>query len=113
MKRRKVKHSTAAHQDYTRLMDFLVENRGVDTAFAVDAILERAVQSLEHMPDRGRVVPELHDRGYTEYRELIAAPYRIVYKPISRDEVWIVAIVEGHRELDELLLERARRLGLE
>ena len=55
------------------------------------------------------MVPELHDRGYTEYRERIAAPYRIVYKPAG-GEVWIVAIVDGRRELEELLLERARRL---
>jgi toxin ParE1/3/4 len=56
-------------------------------------------------------VPELRDRGYTEFRELITAPYRVVYKSVNR-EVWLVAIIDGRRDLGELIFERARRMEL-
>ncbi len=70
--------------------------------------IERVVHSLEALPDRGRVVPELERRGIAAYREIIAKPYRIVYRVVG-PEVWILAIVDGRRDLDELLYERARR----
>ncbi len=85
---------------------------GVGAALAVDRLMDAAIRSLQHLPDRGRVVPELRDRGYTAYREIIAAPYRIVYQA-SRRDVWILAVVDARRDLDELLFERAQRAGVE
>ena len=111
MKRREVRHSTASHEGYAALIDNLAETRGVRAASAVDARLERAISSLSVMASRGRLVPELRHEGDLAYREIISGVYRIVYR-IVEDEVWIVAIVDGHRQLDELLLERAQRFRL-
>lgn len=108
MTRRKVRHSTAAHEDYASILEHVLASSGLDAALAVDGILDRAIRSLALLPDRGRVVPELRERGYAAYREIIAAPYRIVYRA-SRLEVWILAVVDGRRDADELLFERARR----
>jgi plasmid stabilization system protein ParE len=108
VKRRKVHYTTLAFEDLTALLLGIAERRGVPAAAAIDILIERQIKSLERMPDRGRRVPELVDRGHTSYRELIAAPYRIVYRPTDR-EVWVIAIVDGRRDLEELLAERAQR----
>jgi toxin ParE1/3/4 len=111
VKRREVRHSTASHEDYVALIDHLVETRGLATASAVDAKLERAIASLALFSGRGRIVPELRHAEDPEYRELISGAYRVVYR-IVEDEVWIVAIVDGHRNLEELLLGRAQRFRI-
>ena len=53
-------------------------------------------------------MPELRLRGITLYRELIRAPYRIIYRIVGA-EVWVLAIVDGRRDLDALLNSRIRR----
>ena len=108
---RKVRYATSAHEDYAALIEYVLARSGREAALAVDALLERAIASLERF-DHGRVVPELRDRGYEGYREVIAAPYRIVYQ-VTRREVWILAIVDSRRDLDELLHERVRRAPLD
>ena len=108
MMKRKVVLSTAALQDFTSTIEYINARDGVDAAGAVGDLIENAVRSLDELSERGRVVPELERRGISTYRELIAQPYRIVYHLVGR-EVWILAIVDGRRDLEELLYERARR----
>jgi plasmid stabilization system protein ParE len=109
--RREVRHSTASHEDYAALIEYLVDTRGLGVASAVDAKLERAISSLSAMASRGRIVPELRSERGPEFREIISGTYRIIYR-IVEDEVWIVAIVDGHRDVDELLLGRAERFQI-
>jgi toxin ParE1/3/4 len=111
VKRRDVRHSTASHEDYAALIEYLADTRGLDVASAVDARLERAISSLSVMAGRGRMVPELRSERGPEFREIISGAYRIIYRNVE-DEVWIVAIVDGHRDVDELLLGRAERFRL-
>ena len=106
MKKRTVVLSTAALQDFTSTLEYFNARDGADAAGMIADRIERV---LEALPDRGRVVPELERRGIAAYREIIAKPYRIVYRVVG-PEVWILAIVDGRRDLDELLYERARRL---
>jgi plasmid stabilization system protein ParE len=104
----KVVLATAALQDITSTLEYVLARSGEEAAARVDELIDTAIRSLERLPDRGRVVPELERRGIATFREAIATPYRIVYRVMGR-EVWIVAVVDGRRDLDELLHERARR----
>jgi plasmid stabilization system protein ParE len=106
--RRAVRLSRAANEDYTELIDHLCATVGLDVAARIDARIERILDTLGEMPERGRLVPELVELGYDEYRELITSPYRIVYE-VGQDIV-VVAIVDGRRQLGELLAERAGRI---
>lgn len=64
--------------------------------------------SLQLLPERGRVVPELRKIGVLHYREALHKPWRMVYKIQGRD-VWIMAILDGRRDLADLLFERLTR----
>jgi plasmid stabilization system protein ParE len=105
---RKVLRSAAATEDMLAIADDLLSDLGVEAALAADESIDAAIESLDVMGNRGRVVPELRSRGVTTYRELIVMPYRIIYRVEPR-EVWVVAVFDHRRDLDQLLLERARR----
>lgn len=111
MKRYRVTVSSAASLDTARIATYLATAEGIDVAIATDSRIDAKLGSLAHMAHRGRVVPELQRRGITSYRELVAAPYRIMYR-VVRNEVWVVAVIDGRRDTDRLLYERARRDAL-
>lgn len=108
MKRRTVIVSPAASDDLAGLLDYVMATRDLAAAIALDRRLDDALANLARLPDRGRAVPELRARGISIYRELQRPPYRIVYRTVG-PEVWALAIVDGRRDLDSLLFERARR----
>ena len=100
--------SSAASDDLAGLLDYVMATQDVAAAVALDRRLDDALATLAQVPDRGRVVPELRARGIGLYRELIRPPYRIVYR-VTGAEAWVLAVVDGRRDLDGLLFERARR----
>jgi toxin ParE1/3/4 len=104
----KVVRSEAAVDDMLAIADDVCLALGVDAALAVDDRLDAAIESLDELGERGRVVPELRVRGITTYRELVSLPYRILYRALAR-EVWIVAVLDHRRDLASVLHERARR----
>jgi len=57
---------------------------------------------------RGRLVPELLHTGISQYRELISAPWRIVYR-VERQQVLIMAVLDSRRDLQAVLLNRLAR----
>jgi len=60
------------------------------------------------MPTRGRIVPELKRHGVTGFRELIERPWRMIYF-IKGKRVSVVSVLDGRRQLEDLLLERFLR----
>ena len=75
---------------------------------AVLSRLSARVSSLVAAPGRGCVVPELLHAGLSLWRELIVKPYRIVYRVDAR-KVYVLAVFDGRRDLEDLLLERLVR----
>jgi len=59
----------------------------------------------DFFPLKGRVVPELQKEGITFYREIIASPWRIIYK-VGNDTVYIMAILDSRQNVEELLLQK-------
>ena len=63
--------------------------------------MRTAVSRLEHLPKRGRVVPEFPEG---QYREILVGPYRVVYRHLEdRDMVLVSAVMHGNRLLPPLI----------
>ena len=67
--------------------------------------IRKKAHSSNFFPLKGRVVPELQKEGITFYREVIASPWRIIYK-VGNDTVYIMAILDSRQNIEELLLQK-------
>lgn len=94
----------AAQSDLYEIAQFIAAE-SLDNALAVIDRLERRCSTLERLPERGRIVPELKAVDILIYRELIVKPWRIVYRR-DANQVYVMAVLDGRRSLSGLLLER-------
>ena len=70
--------------------------------------LEDACLRLADFPNRGHVPPELERVAVLDYLEIHYKPYRIIYQ-ISSNKVFIHCVLDGRRDLQELLRNRLLR----
>ena len=96
-----------AREDLTEIIEYIAQD-GIGDALAVLQKLETKAALLITLPNRGRVVPELLHTGISQYRELISAPWRIVYRVDNR-QVLIMAVLDSRRDLQTVLLNRLAR----
>ncbi|MBI5499048.1 MAG: type II toxin-antitoxin system RelE/ParE family toxin [Deltaproteobacteria bacterium] len=97
----------AAVSDLEAVVEHLAAEDLVAAGRLLDG-LERRARTLESLPRRGRVVPELaalHVRGY---RELLHGPYRLMYSVEGR-RVDVLALLDGRRDLQSVIVERLLR----
>lgn len=98
----------AAARDLEELVSFIALDAAHDAERVLQRI-ERRASTLESSPARGRAVPELARFGMRSWRELIVRPYRIVYRA-EGDTVTVLAVFDGRRDLEDVLLERLLRM---
>ena len=103
----RVQWAEAAVRDLEELFSYIATDSPLNAERILGKLEKRAL-SLGSAPTRGRVVPELAHFGIRNWRELIVRPYRILYR-IEEDTVNVLAVLDGRRELQDLLLERLIR----
>ncbi|MFZ4858980.1 MAG: type II toxin-antitoxin system RelE/ParE family toxin [Desulfuromonadaceae bacterium] len=96
-----------AEADLDSIIDFIADD-SIDAALAVFTRIRERAATLHHFPNKGRVVPELLQHGIVQYRELILSPWRIMYR-IDGSVVYVTAVFDSRRNLEDLLLERLTR----
>jgi toxin ParE1/3/4 len=94
-----------AARDLDDLTLHLERRDGPDQADLVLAQIDTALGTLAQFPMRGAYPPELLALGMKEYRELLCGPYRIIYR-VASEAVYVLAIVDGRRDLQALLQRR-------
>jgi plasmid stabilization system protein ParE len=102
-----VEMAAVAQGDLQAIVEFIA----ADDPGAARRVLDQLATScaaLKKMPERGRVVPELAAVGLATYRELVVSPWRVIYR-ISGLTVFVLAVVDGRRNLEDLLLARVVR----
>ena len=102
--------SGAAEQDVTDILEFVARQDGIARALDLYANLREAVDSLALLPRRARIVPELRDIGLHDFREILVGPYRMFFR-VEQQVVLLLGVVDGRRDLAELLFERALRIA--
>ena len=105
--RYRVRWTRAADQDLESIVDFIARDN-IGIAVQVLNKLRKAASKLETLPERGRIVPELADFGVRIYREILCPPWRIIYR-ISDRNLFVMAVVDCRRNVEDILLERLTR----
>jgi len=93
-----------AHNDLENIIDY-ISNDSIDNALDILFRIKEKAETLFSYPGRGRIVPELKYHNIENYRELIFNFWRIIYK-IDMDRVYVLSIVDGRRNIEDILLER-------
>ncbi len=75
---------------------------------AVYQNLKNNCLQLANFPSKGKVPPELARISVLRYRQIVWKPYRIIYK-FSDETIYMMAILDGRRNLEELLTKRLLR----
>lgn len=96
-----------AIRDLEEIVDFVEQEAPMAARRLFDRIVEHS-RALETFPLRGRVVPELARFEVESYRELIVAPFRLMYRVETR-QVMVVGVFDGRRNLEDLILSRLQR----
>jgi len=89
----KVRWTRPALDDLLSIFRYVARDNP-DAAFRLRDRLREATALLVDHPRMGRVVPEIGDESV---REIVRGNYRIQYR--VAEEVHVVAVVEGHRDL--------------
>jgi toxin ParE1/3/4 len=70
--------------------------------------IKETVKDIEAFPKQGRIIPELQNENITKFREKIVNPWRMMYR-IEENRILILAIIDGRRNIEDILLKRQLR----
>ena len=99
-----VSWAAAAQNDLKQIIDYIaIDSPG--NALQILKKIKQKVSGLYAMPDRGRIVPELKEQGIHTYREMIIAPWRVIYR-ISDSTVFVLSVIDSRRNVEDILLDR-------
>lgn len=92
--------------DVEGIVDYVAVHDSLAAAEKLYDKLETSIDSLVTSPRRGRVVPELRAEGLEMYRELVVSKYRVLFR-VRGGDVVLLGVLDGRRDLAELLIQRA------
>jgi len=100
--------SSEAESDVMAICSYIEEKDSPDSADRLFNGLQKACLGLEEFPERGHCPPELQRIHVKDYSEIHFKLYRIIYR-ITVQNVFIHAILDGRRNLQDTLFERITR----
>lgn len=103
-KKYKVEWAAVAESDLKQIIDYIASESPGNALHLFKKIRQKA-SSLYAFPERGRIIPELQSQGIHIYRELIIAPWRIVYR-ISDGTVFVLSVIDSRQNIEDVLLNR-------
>lgn len=97
-----------AEEDIIEIYNYVAAHDSVENAEYLLNKLEETCNSLSILPNRGHIPPELERVSLLNYQEIHYKPYRIIYE-IVEDYVYVHCILDGRRDIQQLLYERLLR----
>lgn len=97
-----------AKQDLNDIFIYLAINDNISSADKLLDAIEKTCHKLEAYPERGHIPQELRLTGIKRYLGINYKHYRIIYE-IENNLVYIHCILDGRRNVQEILSERLLR----
>jgi len=105
-----VRWSETSEKDLKGIISYIAEG-SPQHAYETFMNIKTKTFTLHSFPEIGRIVPELEEQGITQYRELIVAPWRIIYR-ISEKAVYVLSVLDSRQNVEDILLKRLLNLKL-
>ena len=99
-----VRWSEISEKDLISIIEYLAQD-SPSIAYEKFKEIKGKASSLYSFPDRGRIVPELQEQGIIQYRELVIAPWRIIYR-ILKKSVYVLSVLDSRQNVEDILLKR-------
>ncbi len=103
-----VRISDSAEKDIIDIWSYIVLNDCLENADYVLNGLEKSIKSLESIPLKGHIPPELERISVLNYFEIHFKPYRIIYSVDVR-MVTIFCVIDGRRNVQSIMQRRFLR----
>ena len=97
-----------AEGDLFEIYEFVALSNSPQRAEKLLTGLEETCLSLAELPNRGHVPPELQRVAVYDYLEIRYKSYRIIYQILTK-RVFVHCVLDGRRDIEELLHERLLR----
>jgi addiction module RelE/StbE family toxin len=103
-----VRWAKAAESDLSEIIKYIMQN----SPATAHELFKKKTEDMALLPERGRIVPELFSQGISLYREIIIAPWRVLYRIVEKT-VYILAVIDSRRNVEDVLLEHLIRINNE
>lgn len=97
-----------AKEDLFEIYRFVALNDSISNADKLIKNLKLRCLTLNELPNRGHKLPELEYLEGKDFLEIHYKPYRIIYA-ITENIVFIYCVLDGRRDLKDLLNKRLLR----
>jgi toxin ParE1/3/4 len=97
-----------AEEDISEIYKYVSRNDSIQSAKDLFDKLKATCYNLVKFSERGQTPPELERISVLEFKETHYKPYRIIYEIIDNN-VYIHCVLDGRRDLQELLQRRLLR----
>jgi len=96
-----------AQRDLEGILEYIALD-SIERAMEKYVKIKESTMLLETFPAQQRIVPELNKNNINKYRELMVDFWRIMYKK-EQNTVYIMAVIDGRRNIEDILLQRQLR----
>lgn len=103
-KKYEVLWSNVAEKDLIGMIEYIAADNPANASKIFRAIKQKA-SNLYSFPERGRLLPELHNQGISQYRELVIPPWRMIYR-ISEKALYVLSVLDSRQNIEDILLRR-------
>ncbi|MFH1146229.1 MAG: type II toxin-antitoxin system RelE/ParE family toxin [Pseudomonadota bacterium] len=103
-KRHNVLWANTAETDLAGIIEYIADDSPSNALEILNKIRDKA-SSFYHSPERGRIVPEFQEHGILQYRELVVAPWKIIYR-ITEDHVYVLSVLDSRQNIQDILFRR-------
>jgi toxin ParE1/3/4 len=101
----KITYSKDMGEELSEIILWYRYNAGVNTAKKLYVRIKAHINKLKDMPGTGKPVQILKDIGVNDYRQIIIDHWIIYYK-IEEKYITVVSIIDGRRNLEEILYKK-------
>ena len=97
--------SKNAKDELLEIIRSIKARSGTEIAKQIYERIQFQLTRIDEFPNSLRAVPELNEIGVSEIKEFIESPWRIFCK-IMNNEIRVLSIIDGRRNVEEILYKK-------